>query len=73
MDLPAEVQIHNELLSLKGAKATLVAVSPHGFYEINLTFKGSSNIHRVFLPVQATAVIFREPEPQYEAGIEIER
>ena len=71
MDLPAEVQVHNELVGLKGGKATLVAVSPHGFYEVNLTF--GENIHRVLLPVQATVVIFREPEPQFEPGIEIER
>ena len=71
MDLPAEVQLHNELVGLKGGKATLVAVSPHGYYEVNLTF--GESIHRVFLPVQATVVIFREPEPQFEPGIEIER
>ncbi len=71
MDLPADVQLHNELVGLKGKKATLVAVSPHGYYEVNLSF--GENIHRVLLPVVNTVVIFREPEAQYESGIDIER
>ena len=71
MDLPADVQLHNELASLKGNAATLVAVSPHGFYEVKLKF--GDNIHRVLLPIQETVVIFREPEPQFEPGVEIER
>ena len=71
MDLPADVQLHNELVSLKGGKGTLVAVSPHGFYEVKLRF--GENVHRVLLPIQNTVVIFREPEPQFEPGVEIER
>ena len=71
MDLPADVQLYNELASLKGNVGSLVAVSPHGFYEVNLKY--GNNIHRVLLPVESTVVIFREPEPQFEAGVEIER
>ena len=71
MDLPADVLLHNELLGLKGGKGTLVAVSPHGFYEVKLTF--GDNVHLVLLPTQETVVIFREPEPQFEPGVEIER
>jgi hypothetical protein len=71
MDLPAEVQLYNELSGLKGNLGSLVAVSPHGYYEVNLKY--GANIHRVLLPVGSTVVIFRDPEPQFEAGIEIER
>lgn len=71
MDLPAEVQIYNELSGLKGNVGSLVAVSPDGYYEVNLKY--GANVHRVLLPVSATVVIFREPEPQFEAGVEIER
>ena len=29
MDMPAEIQIHNQLVGLKGGKGTLVAIHPH--------------------------------------------
>ena len=71
MDLPAEILIHNQLLGIKGGKGTLVAVSPHGYYEAKLAFGG--NTHRVLFPIQNTVIVFREPEQEFEAGIEIER
>lgn len=71
MDLPAEVQIHNELLGIKGGRGTLVAVSPHGYYECKCAFGGKT--HRVLLPIQNTVLIFRDPEAEFEAGVEIER
>lgn len=70
MDLPAEVQIHNEILGVKGAKGTLVAVQ-NGFYETTCVFGG--NRHRVLLPISQTVLVFRQPEPEFPAGIEIER
>ena len=71
MDLPSEVLIHNETLGIKGSQGTLVAVSPHGFYEAKLRFKNAT--HRVLLPISATVMIFREPETDYMADVEIER
>lgn len=71
MDLPADVQLYNELAGFKGNVGALVAVNTRGFYEINMTY--GANIHRVFLPVESTVIIFREAEAQFEAGVEIER
>lgn len=71
MDLPAEVQIHNELLGIKGGKGTLVMVSPHGFYEVKCHF--GPNLHKVLLPIENTVIVFREPEAQFDSAIEIER
>ncbi len=71
MDLPAKILIHNELLGIKGGKGTLVAVSPHGYYEAKCGFGGKT--HRVLFPIQNTVIIFREPEQEFEPGIEIER
>ncbi len=71
MDLPAEVQISNELIGMKGGKATLVAISPHGYYELRVPFNGRQ--HKVLLPTSATAIIFRQPEPEFDADVEIER
>ncbi len=72
MDLPAEIQIHNQLLGIKGGKGTLVMVSPLGYYEVKLAF--GQNVHRVLLPVGSTVIVFREPEVQIAADLsEIER
>lgn len=71
MDLPADVHVTNEQLGLKNTKGTLVAISPHGYYELRLTF--NQRLHKVLLPVNETAMIFREPEPEFDAVMEIER
>ncbi len=71
MDLPNEILIHNEILGLKGGKGTLVAISPHGYYEVNLRF--GSKTHRVLLPIAVTVIISREPEAEFPSDIEIER
>ena len=71
MDLPAEVQIHNQLLGLKGGRATLVAINPEGYYEVKYPF--GQNTHRVLLPIQNTVIVFRQPEVEYAPGMDIER
>lgn len=71
MDLPAEVQMSNEQLGVKNQKATLVSISPHGYYEMRLGFNNRQ--HKVLVPIQETAIIFREPEPEYAMEMEIER
>ena len=71
MDLPTEIQIHNQLVGLKGGRGTLVAIHPEGFYEVKCPFGKST--HRVLLPIQETVIIFREPELDYGSNIEIER
>ena len=71
MDLPNEVLIHNEILGIKGGKGSLVAISPHGYYEANLSFGPKS--HRVLLPIDSTVIISREPEAEFPSDMEIER
>lgn len=71
MDLPAPVQISNDILGLKGHKGVLVAISQHGYYELRLEFAGRQ--HRVLLPIAQSAVVFRQPEPEFAAEGEIER
>lgn len=72
MELPAEVLIHNAILGLKGSQGTLLQVSPHGYYEANVRF--GERLHRVLLPIAATAVIARDAEETPSAGaLEIER
>lgn len=71
MDLPAEVQISNDQLGVKNQKATLVTISPHGYYELRLAFNNRQ--HKVLVPVQNTSIIFRDPEPEFPTDMEIER
>lgn len=71
MEVPAEVLIHNELVGMKGTRGTLLQVSPQGFYELNCRF--GEKIHRVFLPVEGTVLISREPEPPPVDELEVER
>ena len=70
MEVPRQVMIHNETLGLKGAPGMLVRIAGEGYYEINLRF--GDKIHRVLLPIHATAVISADPEV---AGgqVEVER
>ena len=70
MELPTEVMVHNPAFGLKGNRATLIRISQHGFYEINLTFGEST--HRTLLPVAGTMVISREAEIPLDEGVEIE-
>lgn len=71
MELPARVVIFCPTLELKNKPGRLMAVSPHGFYEIWLDF--SDRNHTVLLPVAGTALVFAEPNAQGEPGPEIER
>ena len=72
MELPAEVLIHNETVGMKGSEGRLLTISPHGYYEANVTF--GDRLHRVLLPIESTVVISKEPEEApTEEGLEIER
>ena len=72
MEVPAEVMIHNELVGMKGSKGTLLTISPHGFYEVNVRF--GERLHRVLLPVGGTVLISQVPEEVVTGGeFEVER
>ena len=71
MELPIEVLIHNGLLGVKGARGTLLAVSPHGFYEANMRF--GDRVHRVLLPIEGTVLIAQQSEEMGAEPIEVER
>ena len=57
--------------SSASGSAKLIAVLPEGYYQLETAVKGRT--HTMFLPVSQTALVFTEPEPEPEAGIEIER
>jgi hypothetical protein len=71
MELPAEVLIHNEVMSFKGIMGTLITVSPDGYYEINCRF--GEHLHRTLFPIDGTVLIARDPEEVLGSDLEIER
>ena len=71
MELPTDILIHNALLGVKGARGTLLAISPHGYYEVNMKF--GENLHRVLLPVETTVLISQEAEEIGGGELEVER
>ena len=71
MELPIQVLIHNELAGLKGVEGALHQISENGYYILQYRF--GDNMHRVLLPIQETALIFKEPEETVEEPMEVER
>jgi hypothetical protein len=71
MEIPGKVSVYCPLINAKGTAATLVTISEHGYYQVEVEIKGRS--HVMFLPVAHTALYFAEPEPMPETEFEIER
>lgn len=71
MELPARVVVFCPILELKNKPARLVAVTPHGFYEVRIDL-GERN-HTALLPIAATAIVFQEPNVSTEMMPEVER
>ncbi len=71
MEIPGKVAVYCPLIDAKGTAAKLIAVLPEGYYQLETTVKG--RIHTMLLPISQAALVFTDPEPQPEEGIEIER
>jgi len=71
MEIPSKVSIYCPLLDAKGTPAKLMSIGKDGYYHLEVSVKG--NVHTVFAPIQHTALLFSEPEPQLEQDFEIER
>ena len=71
MEIPGKVSLYCPLLDAKGTPATLLSISPQGYYHLEVNIKGQA--HVMFVPLNHAALIFSEPEPPREQGFEIER
>ena len=71
MDIPAKVYITCASAELKKQPGTLIAVSPHGFFEVHVQF--GSNTHAMLLPISETVLLDAEPILAPPAGFELER
>jgi hypothetical protein len=71
MEIPGKVSVYCPLIDAKGTAATLVTISPQGYYQVEVSVKGKQ--HVMFLPIAHTAIYFADPEPEVEEGFVIER
>jgi hypothetical protein len=71
VELPTRVVVFCPILELKNKPARLLAISPHGYYEVRIEV-GASN-HTALLPIAATGLVFQEANVTGEPGPEIER
>ncbi|MGZ5381620.1 MAG: hypothetical protein ACXWFQ_07140, partial [Thermoanaerobaculia bacterium] len=71
MDIPMKVYVTCPMAELKHVPGMLISVSPHGFYEINLTY--GSNTHLILVPVEGTALTAQEPVLSPAPSFEVER
>lgn len=71
MEIPGKVSLFCPLVDAKGTAATLVSISPEGYYQVEVAIKG--RVHVMFVPIAHTAMYFSEPEPEVDRSFEIER
>ena len=73
MEIPGRVSLYCSLVDAKGTPAKLIAVSPEGYFHLEVTIKGRQ--HTMFVPVAQAALYFTEPEPEVdnEPAFEVER
>jgi len=71
VEIPARVVVYSPILDLKNNPATLVAISPYGYYEVRLEI--SERNHTALLPIGGTGLIFQEPNVTGEPIPELER
>ena len=71
MEIPGKVSVYCPLIDAKGTAATLVSISPNGYYQVEVQIKG--RVHVMFLPIAHTGLYFSEAEPVPDTEFEIER
>ncbi len=71
MEIPGKVSVYCPLIDAKGTAATLISITPKGYYHLELEIRGQQ--HTMFVPIAHTAMYFADPEPAIEEGLEIER
>jgi len=68
MELPAKVMINSNYPELKGLQGILIAISEHGYYEVQMQIRDKK--HTYLLPVNDTILMFidslLEPSPDFE-------
>ena len=72
MEIPGKVSLYCPLIDAKGTAAKLMAITPEGYYHLEVSIK--NQIHTMFVPIAHSALYFAEPEVAGDTvGFEIER
>lgn len=71
METPTEVLIYFDQLTGEPKRGLLLAVSPHGYYEVNLYT--AAGPRRALLPIERTFVLATDLEANPGLASEIER
>jgi accessory colonization factor AcfC len=71
MEIPTEVILYFDQITGEAKRARLLAVSPDGYYEVNLQTAGGPR--RALLPIAKTFVFATEVEEEPGLAVEIER
>ncbi len=71
MEIPARVVVYCPTLELKNRPATLVGVSPNGYYEVRMEI--AERNHTALLPIAGTGLIYQEANVTGEPIPELER
>jgi hypothetical protein len=69
--MPSNVIVFCPLLDFKNKPATLMTISPHGFYECRVDMAAGN--HTVYLPIDSTAIIFTDANVIGEIPPDVER
>jgi hypothetical protein len=71
MDIPMKVYVTCPMAELKQVKGTLIAISPHGFYEVHVEY--GANMHTLLVPIAGTSLTATEPILRPPPSFEVER
>ena len=69
--MPSKVILFCPLLEFKNKPATLMTISPHGFYECRVDMAAGN--HTVYLPIAGTAIVFTEANVISQVPPDVER
>ena len=69
--MPSKVILFCPMLEFKNKPATLMTISPQGFYECRVDMAAGN--HTVYLPISGTALIFTDANVIGEIPADIER
>lgn len=61
MEVPTEVHVYLDSMAGEAKRARLLAISPHGYYELNL--QTASGVRRALVPIGRVILIATEIEP----------
>lgn len=69
--MPSKVILFCPMVDFKNKPATLMTISPNGYYEVRVDMAAGN--HTLYLPINATAIIFQEPNTVGSIPADVDR